>query len=61
MALGATEVGLLAAAQLDITRRPVEQIRGGKPLWRLVSLLNIVGPLAYYRWGRIRPGSPSGG
>jgi hypothetical protein len=50
---GALEVGLLAAAQIDITRRPADRIRGSKRFWRLISLINVVGPIAYFRRGRV--------
>jgi hypothetical protein len=53
MAAGVGQAALLLAAQIDITRRPAEQVRGPKLGWRLVSLLNFVGPLAYFRWGRL--------
>ncbi|HEX8487049.1 MAG TPA: PLDc N-terminal domain-containing protein [Propionibacteriaceae bacterium] len=52
--LGVVEVALLAAAQLDIRRRPAEQIKGTKRTWRLVSLVNLLGPLAYFVFGRRR-------
>lgn len=58
VALGTVQVALNVAAQIDITRRPVGQVRGSKLGWRLVSLINIFGPLAYFRWGRTR--EPSG-
>jgi len=50
--LGAVQVSLLIAAQVDIQRRPAEQINGPKTRWRLVCFVNIVGPLSYFRWGR---------
>lgn len=50
--LGAVQVSLLIAAQVDIQRRPAEQINGPKTRWRLVCLINIIGPLSYFRWGR---------
>ena len=53
VAAGALEVGLLAAAQIDITRRPADRIRGAKLRWRLLSLVNVIGPLLYFRKGRI--------
>lgn len=56
-AVASVQVSLLVAAQVDITVRPAEQIRGGKLLWRLISLINVVGPLAYFRKGRIRAAS----
>lgn len=46
---------LLAAAQLDIHRRPADHVRGSKALWRVLCLINTVGPLAYFRWGRRTP------
>jgi bacteriorhodopsin len=42
---------LLAAALLDLRRRPSEQVRGSK-LWAVAALVNFVGPLAYFAFGR---------
>jgi hypothetical protein len=50
--LGAIQLTLLFAAQIDIQRRPADQINGAKMMWRLVCLINFVGPLSYFRWGR---------
>ena len=50
--LGVAQVGLLVAAQIDLTRRTDAQVNGPKPLWRAVSLINFVGPLAYFAVGR---------
>jgi hypothetical protein len=44
-------LGLVAAGERDIQRRPAEQVRGNKLLWRLVCL-NALGALGYFRWGR---------
>jgi hypothetical protein len=52
----AAEVGLMAATQTDIGRRPASQIRGPKGLWRALAFLNFAGPLAYFTLGRRRPG-----
>jgi len=49
---GIIEVILLIAAQADIQRRPAAQIKGPKWRWRLISLANVVGPLAYFFLGR---------
>lgn len=49
----ALQLGLFAAAEIDIQRRPASQIRGGKARWRLACLVNFVGPIAYFRWGRL--------
>ena len=57
VALGTVQVALNVAAQIDITRRPVGQVRGSN--WVAPGeLINIFGPLAYFRWGRTR--EPSG-
>jgi hypothetical protein len=64
VALGVLQVSLNAAAQVDISRRPASDVRGSKIGWRLISLINVFGPLAYFRWGRVpkteqpRNGSP---
>jgi hypothetical protein len=51
---GSVQLVLLALALWDIRRRPVEEINGGKPMWVLVSFVNILGPLAYFLFGRKR-------
>jgi len=52
------QLTLLAMAQIDITRRPADQIRGGKLLWRILTLINFLGPLAYFAIGRKKPAPP---
>ncbi len=52
--LGLTQLALLAAALRDLRRRPADQIRGRKPLWVAGSFVNVVGPLAYFAFGRRR-------
>jgi hypothetical protein len=42
---------LITAAQRDIGRRPADEIRGDKRLWRLVCL-NGLGAVGYLVWGR---------
>lgn len=51
LALIAVSLGLVAVAQRDIQRRPADQVRGSKLLWRLICL-NALGALSYFRWGR---------
>lgn len=51
-------LGLVATAERDLQRRPEEEVRGHKWLWRLVCL-NAVGALTYLRWGR-RSATPAG-
>jgi hypothetical protein len=53
VALGAVQISLNLAAQIDISRRSPSEVRGSKIGWRLVSLVNIFGPVAYFRWGRV--------
>ena len=48
------QVTLLTAAQIDITRRSKEQIRGAKLLWRILVFVNFIGPIAYFAIGRRR-------
>ena len=50
--LAAIEFGLKVAAARDIQRRPADQVHGSKLFWRLSLLVNTVGPLSYFRWGR---------
>jgi hypothetical protein len=50
--VGAVQLSLLVAAQRDISRRPAEQIRGSKAVWRMVTLINFVGPGSYFAFGR---------
>ena len=47
----AIAVAFVFATEVDIQRRPVDQIRGSKLLWRALSL-NALGAIAYRRWGR---------
>lgn len=52
--LGAAQLGLLIAAERDIQLRPADLIRGPKTRWRLLCLINFVGPLSYFAFGRRR-------
>jgi hypothetical protein len=51
---GLVQLGLLAAALVDIYRRPSEEIRGGKRLWTVAAFINYVGPISYLLFGRKR-------
>jgi hypothetical protein len=46
------QLGLLAGALWDIRKRPDDEINGNKWVWAGVSLINYVGPLAYFKYGR---------
>ncbi|MDG3011918.1 hypothetical protein G4X40_17390 [Rhodococcus sp. D2-41] len=54
IALGVVEMVLLLAAQIDISRRTAEEVRGSKRMWRALSFVNIIGPVAYFVRGRRR-------
>ncbi len=48
------QITLLVAALADLRRRPSEQVNGDKRWWAAASLINFVGPLAYFAFGRRR-------
>jgi hypothetical protein len=48
------QVSLAATAWADLARRPAREVNGPKALWALVIAINVVGPLAYLRFGRRR-------
>jgi hypothetical protein len=50
--MGLVQIALLAAALLDIRRRPATAIRGSKALWTGLVFINFVGPLSYFFFGR---------
>ena len=52
--LGALQLVLLAAALIDIRRRPAEAINGSKRLWTAVVFVNFIGPISYFLFGRKR-------
>ena len=52
--LVALQLGLLAAALIDLRRRPARKVRGDKRLWVAASFVNYLGPLAYFTYGRKR-------
>jgi len=54
---GIVEVALLAAALIDIRRRPADGINGPKWMWTPVAFVTLIGPLAYFAFGRRRAGS----
>ncbi|WP_308491558.1 hypothetical protein [Microbacterium terrisoli] len=50
---GVVQIGLIGAAHADLSRRADAQVRGPKRMWRLISLINYVGPIAYFVAGRV--------
>jgi hypothetical protein len=51
---GVVEVALLTATLVDIRRRPADRIKGPKWMWTALAFVNIVGPIAYFVFGRRR-------
>ena len=54
LVLGGVQFALLAAAQVDIWRRPAHEVRGRKWVWATVAFVNFLGPVAYFAFGRRR-------
>ena len=52
IAAAIVELVLTTIAMRDLSRRPREQVRGPKWLWRLLSIVQPVGPIAYLVLGR---------
>jgi hypothetical protein len=50
--LVAVEAVLILATERDIHRRPNQNIRGPKLLWRVIATQNVIGPAAYLGLGR---------
>ena len=51
---GVAEAALKVAMLVDLKRRPAEQVRGSKWLWRPLAFVNLLGPVSYFAWGRRR-------
>lgn len=47
-------MALMALAIRDLRQRPEEEINGNKRLWYGIVLVQIVGPIAYFAFGRKR-------
>ena len=54
VAIGIAQVSLMVAAQRDISKRPAELINGPKAAWRMAALINFIGPMGYFIFGRKR-------
>jgi len=54
------QFALAGAAWADLVHRPSSQVRGPKWRWGLIIAVNFVGPLSYFRWGRIPTAEDSG-
>lgn len=49
---GLIELVLTAFVQRDLSKRSADEVRGPKLMWRLVSFVQPVGPIAYLLAGR---------
>jgi hypothetical protein len=56
--LAALQLALAGAAWTDLARRPARLVRGPKWIWALVIAVNFIGPLWYFRWGRLPAPDP---
>ena len=52
--IGAVQVSLLIAALRDIRRRSPEEIKGSKKLWTAALVVQPIGPISYFLFGRKR-------
>jgi flagellar biosynthesis/type III secretory pathway M-ring protein FliF/YscJ len=50
--MGVVQVGLLAAALLDIHQRSESELTASKRTWTMISFINYFGPIAYFLFGR---------
>lgn len=48
------QTALVVTAERDISRRPQAEVRGPKWVWRIVAMVNFVGPITYFVAGRKR-------
>lgn len=51
---GVAELVVTTRAMRDLLRRPSSEVRGPKVLWALASVVQPVGPVAYFLFGRRR-------
>jgi hypothetical protein len=51
---GMLQVTLLAAALIDLLRRPAVAVRGSKWMWLPLVFINFFGPICYFIIGRKR-------
>lgn len=53
LVITAISLMIIGRAERDIAGRDVDEVRGSRTVWRLVSL-NALGAIAYLRFGRRR-------
>ena len=53
VAAAVVQISLAVSAWTDLARRRSSEVRGRKSFWASVIGVNFVGPLSYFRWGRV--------
>jgi hypothetical protein len=56
----AVQLSLAATAWADLARRAPGEVNGSRLTWAAVIAVNVVGPLAWFRWGRRSRSRPLG-
>jgi len=54
LVIGLAHLAVTSWTWRGIRRRPAEQVRGSKTLWRLISAVNTLGSAGYWLLGRRR-------
>lgn len=53
LTLAAVQLSLAATAWTDLARRPADRVAGSKAKWAAIIAVNWIGPITYFRRGRI--------
>lgn len=56
--MGAVELVLVTLALWDLSHRPDNEINGKKRTWMMASLIQPVGPIIYFMFGRKKATAP---
>ena len=54
IASAAIPLVLAGLAWTALARRPADDVNGPKPVWAFVIMVNFIGPVAYFLFGRRR-------
>lgn len=53
LTLASAQVSLAVTAWTDLALRPPEKVQGGKGKWAAIIAVNFIGPVLYFRKGRL--------
>ena len=53
LVVGSVQLSLAVTAWINLLRRPAHLVRGSKVVWAAVIGVTFVGPVAYFRSGRL--------